>query len=175
MKTLDQVVQEATTQELQINGIDKKTLVDLLQDALAEEFNQWYMYTIVAPYLVGPKRINTVKIYEEQAEDELKDHAYWLMERINQLGATPNKIWSPDDWDKVATHKYIVPNDSCDVVENIKQNIESEKGAIETYAKLEKLTRDKDVVTNNKMKEILADEQEHLQNLEDILADIKNS
>ena len=54
----------------------------------------------------------------------------------------------------------------------LEQNIQSEKGAIETYTALEVVTRDNDVVTNRKVKEILADEQEHLQNLIDLHKDI---
>ena len=47
------------------------------------------------------------------------------------------------------------------------------KGAIETYTALEAVTRGNDVVTNRKVKEILADEQEHLQNLIDLYKDIR--
>ena len=68
-----------------VNGIQPKELIDKLQIALAEEFNQWYMYTIVRPYLVGLERNEIVELYEEQAKDELEDHAYWLMERISQV------------------------------------------------------------------------------------------
>ena len=50
-------------------------------------------------------------------------------------------------------------------------NIEAEKGAIETYRELEEMTRNVDVVSNDKIKQILADEIEHLQELEDFIAD----
>lgn len=170
-----------------VNGIQPKELIDKLQIALAEEFNQWYMYTIVRPYLVGLERDEIVELYEEQAKDELEDHAYWLMERISQLGGIPEMVLSPDMWNHIATHKYIVPEVShqnadmnnthtgIDVVTNLYQNITAEEDAIETYSDIELFTRDRDVVTNKRIKEILADEQEHLQALKDLVADIEST
>ena len=170
-----------------VNGIQPKELIDKLQIALAEEFNQWYMYTIVRPYLVGLERNEIVELYEEQAKDELEDHAYWLMERISQLGGIPEMVLSPDMWNHIATHKYIVPEVShqnadmnnthtgIDIITNLYQNITAEEGAIETYSDIELFTRDRDVVTNKRIKEILADEQEHLQALKDLVADIEST
>ena len=47
-----------------------------------------------------------------------------------------------------------------------------EMGAIETYKDLEEITRNVDPVTNRKVKAILADEEEHLQEIEDFLCDV---
>ena len=168
-----------------VNGIQPQELINKLQDALAEEFNQWYMYTIVRPYLVGPERTATVDLYDEQAKDELEDHAYWLMERISQLGGTPDLVLSPDMWNHIASHKYIMPevihrnpdtnniNNGIDILTNLYQNITAEEVAIETYSDIELFTRDRDIVTNKRIKEILADEQEHLQALKDLVSDIE--
>lgn len=171
MKDLNKFITEATADELKIS-LNVNELIEKLQVALAEEFNQWYMYTIVRPYLVGHERKHIVELYDIQAKDELEDHAYWLMERISQLGGKPDRVLTPTEWDNTAAHKYITPDLNFDVVANIKQNIESEKGAIETYSELVAFTENRDPVTNAKMKEILADEQEHLQDLEDYLADL---
>ena len=62
-------------------------------------------------------------------------------------------------------NKSLLSSLDIDVIKSIDQNIKAEQDAIETYNKLEKITRDKDVVSNQKIKEILADEQEHLQAL----------
>ena len=59
--------------------------------------------------------------------------------------------------------------DTCQAVLN---NITAEKGAIETYTKLEEFTKDKDIVTYSKIEEILANEQEHLQELEKVNRDM---
>lgn len=171
MKNLSEYVNEASKTELNLN-IDVNVLLEKLQVALAEEFNAWYQYFIVCPYAFGNERSEIVETFKEQAKDELEDHACWLMERINQLGAEPINVISPDMWNKTAEHKYLAPT-NFDIITLLEQNIEAEIGAIETYTELEKFTRDKDVVTNTKIKEILADEQEHLQNLQDLLKDIK--
>ena len=151
--------------KLGITGIDNQELISALEDALAEEINAWYAYEIVAPFLTGPNHLKLEEIYKEHAKDELEDHAYWLLDRINKLGGKPMNILSPNGLNRTATHKYIVPDSSFDVIKSIDQNIKAEQDAIETYNKLEKITRNKDVVSNQKIKEILADEQEHLQAL----------
>lgn len=154
--------------KLGLSDIDARSVVSALQTALAEEFNAWYAYVITAKFLTGNNHLEVEEAYMEFAEDELEDHAYKLMERINQLGGTPLVVLSPDMWNKKADHKYIMPNSQFDVIKSIDENIKAEEGAIETYIKIEKLTRDKDVTTNEMIKHILADEQEHLQELKEL-------
>jgi len=158
-KTIDELKLQMTPSELSM-------LVSALEDALAEELNAWYAYMIILPFLEGKHRDDVVKFFSDTAKDELEDHAYWLMERLNNFGEAPHKLISSTMWDDVATHKYIVPSTDC--LASIKNNIIAEKGAIETYEKIERMTRDKDVVTNAKIKEILADEQQHLSDLYDL-------
>ncbi len=172
MKLISELVNEATAEELQLKNIENIDIVDLLQQALAEEFNQWYMYTIVLPYAVGPERSNIIESFKEFAKDELEDHAYWLMERINQLGAIPWKVLSPTDWDNATPNKYIRPYD-FHVKTLLQQNIEAEKNAIKTYTDICEFTKGRDLVTYSKCKAILADEQEHLAELQDFIADLE--
>lgn len=173
MKSLSQTVSEASYSDLMIKNLENKDLVTLLQSALAEEYLQWYQYTVVIPFAVGQDRVNIVEAFKEHAKDELEDHAAWLIERINQLDGVPTLVDEPSKWNLCAVHKYITPKPPYDVCTLLEQNIQSEKGAIETYTALEAVTRDNDVVTNRKVKEILADEQEHLQNLMDLYKDIR--
>lgn len=172
MKSLSQTVSEASFSDLMIKNLENKDLVTLLQSALAEEYLQWYQYTVVIPFAVGQDRVNIVEAFKEHAKDELEDHAAWLIERINQLDGVPTLVDEPSKWNLCAVHKYIKPTPPYDVCTLLEQNIQSEKGAIETYTALEAVTRGNDVVTNRKVKEILADEQEHLQNLIDLHKDI---
>ena len=84
-------------------------IIDKMKNALREEFNAWYGYIIVKEWLEGTDRKDIEKFYEDTAKDELEDHGYWLMERINQLGGTIEDITeSPNSW-KSANHKYISP------------------------------------------------------------------
>lgn len=167
MKSIKDIVNEAGNRD---------KIVDLMLNALKEEFNAWYGYLIVKEWITGPERANIVKFFEETAKDELEDHAYWLMKRINQLGGnTMGLSVSPVSWG-TAKHGYIAPiwsgNGIVDVKSILEINIKNEEGAIETYEELVKMTEGVDPSSNSKLKEILADEQEHLQELQDFLADI---
>jgi len=159
-------------EELQLGFTEQEFIVfiGMLRDALAEEILAWYHYTMVWPFLQGKMRPEIVELFKETAKDELEDHAYWIMERLNQFGVTPDNVANPANLNYVATHKYINPVYSSEGA--LVNNIEAERGAIETYNKLEKFTKDKDQVSNSKIKEILADEQEHLSELQDLLNDI---
>ena len=150
-----------------------KELVHKLQVAFAEEINAWYQYFVVIPFLHGKERKNIEDFYKTAAEDEYEDHAMWLLNRINELGHTPDEVLDMYNLNKLATHKFIKPNKEFDVKESLQQNIEAEKGAIETYIDLVNFTKGIDPVTHRKMKQILADEQEHLTELNDFFADIQ--
>ena len=159
-----------------INEAEGSKIIDAMKNALKEELNAWYGYVIVKEWLTGTDRKDIEKFYEDTAKDELEDHGYWLMKRINQLGGTIEDItMSPNSWDS-AKHKYIAPTwtkDNIDIKKSLEDNIKNEEGAIETYEELVKMTEEVDPASNSKLKEILADEQEHLQELKDFLQDIK--
>ena len=159
-----------------INEAEGSKIIEAMKNALKEELNAWYGYVIVKEWLQGTDRKDIEKFYEETAKDELEDHGYWLMKRINQLGGTIKDItMSPNSWE-TATHKYIAPTwtkDNIDIKKSLEDNIKNEEGAIETYEELVKMTEDIDPTSNSKLKDILADEQEHLQELKDFLNDIK--
>jgi ferritin-like protein len=160
--------------------IDKQVLskiIDLLKNALKEELNAWYGYLIVKEFLSGTDRSDIMKMYEDTAKDELEDHGYWLIKRINELGGTLDDLsLSPASWVN-ATHPYAAPKWKGDIVpikESLETNIQNELGAIESYKEIIELTKDVDYTTCDKCKHILADEEEHLQLLQEFLDDIKN-
>ena len=175
--------------DMQLDSESRRLIIDKLKNALKEELNAWYGYIIVKDFLVGSCRPEVVKLYEETAKDELEDHGYWLMKRINELGGTIEDITaSPASW-LTATHTYASPKWSAKyskqegiegnddivigVVDSLFTNIENEMGAIETYRDLvETAQLSKDWTTEKKCKEILADEEEHLQLLQDFLDDM---
>ena len=163
-------LEETNELNIKMSSSEISILIEMLKNALAEEILAWYHYTITAPFLHGEMRPDIEKMFKETAKDEFEDHAVWLMERLRQLGAIPDSILHPMMLDNVAQHKYIIP--SFDTIEAIQNNIEAEKGAIETYTELEEFTKDKDIVTHAKIEEILADEQEHLKLLNKFITDI---
>lgn len=153
----------------------KQILIQKLTNAYMEEICAFYAYFIALPYLTGKERTSVQKFYEEAAKDELYDHASWILKRISELDGIPVEALNIEALQN-AQHKYIVPaviedTNQIDVYQSLLDNKEAEQGAIETYRDIEEYTRNIDVVTNDKIKQILADEIEHLQEIEDFLAD----
>lgn len=181
MKKLSKITEEYS--DLCLTSDTKSLIITKLKNALKEEFNAWYGYIVIKDFLSGMCRPEIEKLYEETAKDELEDHGYWLMKRINELGGTIDDIsTSPASW-LSAEHGYISPiwvsngeSTYVDIPNSLIVNIENEKGAIETYRDIIALAKEaKDYTTEKKCKEILADEEEHLQLLIDFLDDIKNT
>lgn len=173
---IDNTIEPEEPQDLSEITPDSGTseIITLLKQAFCEEMLAWYQYIIIAPFLVGKERPSIQKDYFENAKEELEDHGYWLLERISQLGGNIEGIDRPECWNVVAPHKYIKP-DSYNTKDSIQQMIEAEHGAIETYKNLINAAKDTDPVTYNKAIEILADEEEHLQEMLDFLNDINSS
>ena len=107
----------------------ESSIVNEMKNALKEELNAWYGYMIVKEWLTGANRKDIEKFYEDTAKDELEDHAYWLMKRINQLGGTIEDISLSPDSCKSAKHKYIAPSwskDNIDIKKSLEDNIKKD-------------------------------------------------
>lgn len=155
-----------------------KDIYDNMLSAYSEEISSWYFYLITRDFLVGDQFKEVEKLFEKNGKDELEDHAYWLLERMNQLNLSPEPVSKLDDLNVKAFHKYIVPLfnadgkvDTLDILEKAKQ---SEEAAIETYQKLIQMTDRIDPVSNLKYKEILSDEEEHLSDIMDMIDTINH-
>ena len=153
-------------------------LISKLLNALSEEIMAWYAYFITKPFLVGKERQNIEDAFDEFAEDELNDHGEWIINRINELGGSVYDISSPSKAELYANHKIIMPSicpetGNVDVIDALNTNIEMEIGAIQTYKDLVEFTDSKDPASNSKLKEILADEEEHLSKLKEFKQDIE--
>jgi len=153
-------------------------IVTELKNALKEEFSAWYGYIVIRDWLSGPYSKDIVKFYEKTAKDELEDHAYWLMRRLREFDSNIQSISdSPKSW-LTATHPYLPPvwskknNLIVETRQSLLTNVKNEKGAIQTYKKIIELTDGIDDVTCKKCKEILKDEEKHLEMLERFLAKI---
>lgn len=156
------------TKARELVGSDLKKIVALLNKAFADEWLAYYQYWIGAKVACGQMRGAVVGELEQHAGEELK-HAGMLTERIIQLGGTP--ILKPEDWYKQTNCGYDAPEDPS-VKALLRQNIKGEQCAIETYKKLADAVKDKDAITYNIVLEILADEIEHEEDLEALLADM---
>ena len=143
-----------------------------LMSLYAEEINAFYQYWIVSEFLVGKERPNIQKKYQEYAMDELTDHAAKLLKRMNELNMSPGTLTDLYMTNDIAKAKYIVPDFSFTTQKSVAQNINAEIAAINHYREVIRITEDVDPVTNQLLKDILKDEEEHKTELEDFLKDI---
>ena len=151
--------------------IDTSDIICILEQLYAEEILAWYQYYIPINFMYGPDRNAIVEEFKKHADDELNDHANKLLKRIAELGGNAQKLMS-FDLKNIAACEYIAPQPPYNVVDLLKTNIESEKCAINHYIALCDVVKDKDYTTYEMAIDILADEEEHLNDLKDFYYDI---
>lgn len=145
----------------------KKLLIKKLQSALAEEILAWYAYFIVKPFLYGDECKDIQDTFDKFANDELHDHAAWLIERINQLGGNAAPLTNTSDLTNIANHPYIcLSAGKIPTLGALQTNIDMESGAIETYTDICYYSNNIDKITYEKAAEILGDEEKHLSTLQ---------
>ena len=145
-------------------GVDVKTLLKILNQAYCDEWLAYYQYWIGAKIAAGPHAHALAPELEEHAQEELA-HAQKLAKRIIELGGTP--ALSPQEWLKESTCGYFAPTDA-DAYEILKQNIQSERCAIEVYSRILERLKGRDPLTAHLIRSILADEVEHEEDLESL-------
>lgn len=155
--------------EILKSKLNVEKLVSVLNEALAEEWLAYYQYWIAALMVTGSLRTGVQAEFEEHANEE-KEHADMLAKRIIELEGTP--VLDPQKFSELARCKYAVPTD-FDVVALLKQNVDSERCAIMRYQEIATMTNGLDFTTCDIAKYILAQEEEHEQDLQDYLDDIE--
>ena len=124
---------------VEILTLDVKSLIDVLNQALAEEWLAYYQYWVGARVMKGPMHDDIEKELLKHADEEL-DHAKLLIDRIIQLDGTP--VLSPEEWFKLAHCKYLPPVDP-NIEAILKQNLGSERCAIQRYEDIANFTNGK--------------------------------
>jgi bacterioferritin len=144
-------------------GGDVGTAIALLNEAVATELVCVLRYRYHAITATG---IASDSVREEFAEhaDEEGEHMLWLAERINQLGGTPNL--NPEGLTERAASQYV---EGENLVDMIKENLVAERIAIETYRDLIRYFAEKDPTTRVLLERILAKEEEHADEMHDLL------
>ncbi len=149
--------------------IDVPELLGQLNAALSEEWLAFYQYWIGAQVVEGAMRSDVQREFEEHAMEEYA-HAKLLADRIIQLEGTP--VLDPMQWFTLARCKYMTPFD-CNVISVLKQNIAAERCAVKRYEEIATYTNNVDFTTCDIAKRIMAEEEEHEQDLQDQLRDIE--
>jgi len=91
-------------------------------------------------------------------------HADRIAERIVQLGGEPD--FSPDT---LLARSHADYDASTDLRAMLRANLVAERVAVETYRQMISLIGDKDPTTRRLVEEILQDEEEHAEDLKDLL------
>ena len=148
--------------------IDVSEVLDELNAALSEEWLAFYQYWVGALVVKGAMRGDVQREFQEHAMEEF-EHAKLIADRIIELEGVP--VLDPKKWFDLAKCAYTPPTD-VDVVKLLKQNVAAERCAILRYQTIAALTDGKDFTTYDIAKHILAEEEDHEQDLQDYLDDI---
>lgn len=145
-------------------GADRKEVIRLLNEALATELVCVLRYK--RHYFMA-KGINSDSVKAEflaHATEEM-GHADRLAKRITELGGEPN--FSPDGLSE-RSHAEYVEGDTLNAM--ITENLIAERIAIESYREMVLYLAEHDPTTQCLLREILAMEEEHADDLSSLLA-----
>lgn len=142
---------------------DVQQTIAILQTVLATEIVCVLRYTMNAVVAAGLSSESVKKEFDEHAQEE-QQHMRMVAERINQLGGVPNM--NPE-W--LATRAASQYAEGDNLVEMIKENLIAERIAVEHYQELIRYFGDRDPVTRVMMEGILVNEEEHANDMHDLL------
>jgi bacterioferritin len=143
---------------------DREAVISMLNAALATELLCVLRYKRHYFTVSGPNTGHIKAEFLEHAQQE-QDHADRIAERIVQLNGSPN--FNPATLTQRSHAEY---DDSEDVQAMIRADLIAERVAIESYRQMIQAIGDKDPTTKLMLTEILAVEEEHADDMSDLLA-----
>lgn len=142
---------------------DRKAVLKLLNDSLATELVCVLRYRRHHFMARGIHSQSVGQAFLEHSNEE-QGHADEIAERIVQLGGSPD--FAPDGL-ATRSHAEYVEGDS--LASMITENLVAERIAIDSYRGLIEYLRDQDPTTRRMIEGILAVEEEHADELSDLL------
>lgn len=137
--------------------------IALLNHAVATEIVCVLRYKYHAVAASGISSESVRAEFAQHAKEE-EEHLDLLCERINQLGGKP--LMNPEGLVSRAASQYV---EGETLVDMIKENLVAERIAIETYREMVRFFADKDPTTRTMLERILAQEEEHANDMHDLL------
>ncbi len=144
-------------------GGNVEQTIDILQQVLATEIVCVLRYTMHAVSAAGISSDSVKAEFAEHAKEE-QEHMMAVAERINQLGGKPN--FDPEGLASRSASQY---GDGDDLVGMIKENLVAERIAVEHYRELVQFFEGKDTTTRVMLEHILGNEEEHANDMHDLL------
>lgn len=148
-------------------GGSSEQVIAVLNDVVATELVCWARYQQHAIVAAGINRAQVAAEFSEHAASEM-GHAMAAAERVNQLGGTPDLSLAGAS---ERSHTEYRTFDDTDLVGMLKENLVAERIVIQTYQEVIRWIGDDDPTTRRMLESILADEEEHADDLLDLLGD----
>jgi bacterioferritin len=143
---------------------DRQTVIKVLNEALATEIVCVLRYKRHYFMAQGMTSTGVAAEFLEHANDE-QEHADRLAQRITQLDGEPN--FNPEG---LSTRSHSEYKEGKDLVEMLREDLVAERIAIESYLEIVRFLGNDDPTTRRLMEDILAKEEEHANDLSDLLA-----
>lgn len=145
-------------------SLDLDTTIKLLNEALATELvcvlrykSHYYMAEGIHAKAVA------AEFLEHSQEEE--EHAGWIATRMRQLGGKPD--FNPAG---LLTRSHAEFQEGDTLVEMVQEDLIAERIAIESYREMIQYFGDKDPTTRRLLETILAQEEEHAEDMSSILS-----
>jgi bacterioferritin len=148
-------------------ALDAKQACDILNAALATEIVCVLRYKRHYYMATGLNKDAVADEFLTHANEE-QGHADRIAERITQLGGAPDL--NPEG---LATRSHSEYKEGTSLVDMIKEDLVAERIAIESYTEIVRFFGDRDVTSRRLMEEILAVEEEHANDMRDLLEKVK--
>ncbi|HEY4114948.1 MAG TPA: ferritin-like domain-containing protein [Rhizomicrobium sp.] len=142
---------------------DVNKTIDILQSVLATEIVCVLRYTMHAVAATGISSEGVKDEFAQHAKEE-QEHMMAVAERINQLGGRPN--FNPDGLTARSASQYA---EGGNLVEMIRENLIAERIAVDHYRELIRYFGDNDPATRVMIESILVVEEEHANDMHDLL------
>lgn len=168
-----QTIRERARQHIENGAVtegysaDRETVIKILNEALATEIvcvlrykRHYYMADGLSSSIAKDE-------FLEHAQEE-QQHADQLAERITQLGGAPN--FSPEGL-LSRSHSEYAEGETLE--EMIKEDLIAERIAIDSYREIITYLGDKDPTSRRVMEDILAQEEEHADDMAALLEGVK--
>ncbi|EFL03960.1 ferritin and Dps protein [Streptomyces sp. SPB78] len=145
---------------------DRARIVEVLNDVVATEVVCFLRYSQNAIAATGIDRAQVAAEFREHAGEEMQ-HALRAAERISQLGDQPD--FDPGSL-VTRSHTEYVTAEERDLQKMLRENLVAERIVITTYQEIIRWIGDGDPTTRRLMESILEEEEEHADDLIDLLA-----
>ena len=168
IQTLRKRAREHITQGAVTPGYnaDRDVVIKLLNEALATEIICTLRYKRHYFMAQGIHAEGVAEEFLQHAQEE-SQHADQIAERITQLGGAPD--FSPDGLASRSHAEYVEGGSLEDM---IKEDLVAERIAIDSYREMIAYFGDADPTSRRLMEEILAKEEEHADDLANLLEDL---